>query len=74
MDEMRLKLSTKFMRNIVSKLISKLLSKELGYKVSIQLNDLDVWVINGDTTVKADVELKMNSEEFKKLVTKLGDE
>lgn len=72
MDEMRVKLSTKFMRNIVSKLIAKTIYKKTGCKVDIQLNDLDVWVIDGDTTVKLNVEAKLGNEEFNKIVKSIG--
>ena len=68
MDEMKMKLSTKFMKGIVSKMLSKWLYKKTGYKVNVQLNDIDVWIIDGDTSVKANVELKMNSSEFTKLM------
>jgi hypothetical protein len=68
MDEMRVKLSTNFMKNIVSKLLAKLLSKKLGYKIDIRIEDLDFWSIDGDTTVKLNVEAKLDSQEFKKLV------
>ena len=74
MDEMKLKLSTKFMRKIVSKLIAKAVYKKFGCKVDIQLNDLDVWVVNGDTTVKVNAEVKMNSNEFNKIMNGIEDE
>lgn len=68
MDEMRIKLSTSFMRGIVSKLIARSIYKKYGYKVNIKLEDLDVWVINGDTTVKLNVEAKLKSEDFKRIM------
>ena len=68
MDEMKIKLSTRFMRKIVSKLIAKAISKKCGCKVNIKLNDLDISVIDGETDIKANVELKMNSEEFMKIM------
>lgn len=68
MDELKMKLSTKFMRGIVSKLISKFVSKKLGYKVDIQLNDLDIAVIDGDANINANVEVKINNEEFMKIM------
>lgn len=67
-DEMRVKLSTNFMRNIVSKLISKAIYKKFGCKVNIQLNDLDVWVVDGDTTVKLNVEARLKNDEFNKIM------
>ena len=68
MDEMKMKLSTKFMRNIVSKLIAKAIYKKIGYKVDIQLNDLDISVIDGDANINANVEVKINNEEFMKIM------
>lgn len=68
MDELKLKLSTKFMRGIASKLIAKAISKKLGCKVDIQLNDLDISVVDGETKINTNVELKMDSDEFMKLM------
>lgn len=74
MDEMRVKLRTKFMRNIVSKLIARFIYKKTGYKIDIQLNDLDVFAINGDTTVKLNMEAKIKSEEFSKFMESLDQD
>ena len=68
MDEMRIKLSTSFMRGIVSKLIARFIYKKYGYKVNIKLEDLDMWGIDGDTTVKLNVEAKLKSEDFKRIM------
>ena len=74
MDEMKLRLSTKFMRNLVSKLISKAIYKKYGYKVDIQLNDLDVSVIDGETSINTNVEVKLNNSEFMKIMKTIGME
>ena len=71
MDEMKLKLTTKFMRGIVSKLIERSIYKKYGYRVNVQLNDLDIRVVDGETTINTNVEAKISSEEFKKMMTKL---
>ena len=68
MDEMRIKLSTSFMRGIVSKLIARSIYKKYGYKVNIKLEDLNVWFIDGDTTVKLNIEAKLKSEDFKRIM------
>lgn len=68
MDEMRVNLKTNFMRNIVAKLISRAIYKKYGYKVNIQLNDIDLWSIDGDTTIKLNVEAQVKSEEFNKIM------
>lgn len=72
MDEMKVKLSTKFMRNIVSKLLAKAIYKKYGYKVNIQLNDLDISVIDGETKISTNVEVKLESQEFMKIVKSVG--
>lgn len=74
MDEMRVKLGTKFMRGMVSKIVSKLIYKKTGYKIDIQLNDLDVSVIDGDTTIKVNMEAKLKSEEFNKIIKSLDND
>lgn len=71
MDEMKLKLTTKFMRGIVSKLIEKSIYKKYGCIVNIQLNDLDINIVDGETIINTNVEAKISSEEFKKMMTKL---
>ena len=71
MDEMKLKLSTNFMKSIVSKLIAKSIYKKYGCKVNIQLDELDINIIGGETTINANVEAKINSDEFRKMMTKL---
>lgn len=68
MDEMRVKLKTNFMRNIVAKLMSRAIYKKYGYKVNIQLNDVDLWSIDGDTTIKLNVEVQLKSDEFNKIM------
>ena len=72
MDEMKVKLSSKFMRNIVAKLIAKVLYKKLGYEIDIQLNDLDISVVDGETKISTNVDLKLDSKEFIKIMKSLG--
>lgn len=68
MDEMALKLRTNFMKNIVSKLITKSFYKKYGYKIDIQLDDLDVSIINGETKINTNVTVKLDGETFKEIV------
>lgn len=72
MDEMKLKLSTKFMRNLISKLISKVIYNKFEYKIDIQLHELTIEFINGETKVSTNVEAKMNGEEFAKMIKNVG--
>lgn len=72
MDEMKIKLSTKFMRGIVSKLIKRAIYKKLGCNVDIQINDLDVNFVDGETSINTSVEVKLDSKEFKKIINSIG--
>ena len=72
MDEMNVKLTTRFMRGIVSKLLAKSIYKKTGYKIDIRLHDLNVSVVDGDTKILTNVEVKMTSGEFVKLMKKIG--
>ena len=70
MDELKIKSS--LIRNLITKLISKTLEKKLGYKVNIQLNDLDVKVVDGDAHLHLDVNLDMDNQEFMKIVKSIA--
>ena len=72
MDEMKLKLTTKFMRTFVSKLLAKFIYKKYGYKIDIQLNDLDISFVDGETNVNANVGLKIDSKEFMTIMKNVG--
>jgi hypothetical protein len=72
MDELKMRLTTKFMRNLVSKLIARTIYKKYGYKIDIQLNDLDVSIIDGETKLSTNVEVKLDSKEFMKIVKSMG--
>lgn len=72
MDEMKIKLSTKLMRGFVSKLLARMIYKKTGYKVDIHVNDLDVKVIDGEANVAANLEVKINNDEFLKIIKSIG--
>ena len=72
LDEMKVKLSTKFMRNIVSKLIAKAIYKKFGYKVDIQLKDLDISVTNGEAKINTNIEVNIDNNEFMKIIKSAG--
>lgn len=74
MDEMKLNISSKFMRNIVGKLITKMVKKKLGYRIDVDLNELNIEVINETAHVHANIDLGVNNEEFKKITRVLAKE
>lgn len=72
MDEMLIKLRTKFMRKVVSKLIGKAIQSKTGYKVNIQFNDLEASFNDGEITINANLEAKMDKQEFMKILKSEG--
>lgn len=68
MDEMKLKLSSKFMRSMVAKIISKSIYNKLGFKPKIQINEIEAEMkddkihfhINADGEVDDKVLLKIS--------------
>ena len=74
MDEMKLKLSTKFMKGLLAKFISKSIKKKYGYKVDIHINEINLDMFNGDTNLHLDVDVKVNGDEFKSLIESIVED
>ena len=73
MDELKLNLSSKFMRGIVTKLIAKAIYKKTGYKIEVELNSINVEVINGKAHIHADVDAEIDNEELMNIVKTIKD-
>ena len=73
MDELKLNLSSKFMRGIVTKLIAKAIYKKTGYKIEVELNSINVEVINSKAHIHADVDVEIDNEELMKIVKTIKD-
>ena len=69
---MLIKLRTKFMRKVVSKIIGKAIQSKTGYKVNIQFNDLEASFNDGEITINANLEAKMDKQEFMKILKSEG--
>ena len=67
-----MRLSTKFMKNMVSKIISKSVYKKTGYKVNVQLNKIDIEMVDGKIYLHADVDGEIENEEFMKIIKSIG--
>ena len=73
MDMLMIKLSTKFMKGMVAKIIARKVYKKFGYKIDIQLNDVQIDMINGDIKFHIDADGKMNKTEFDRLMEMIND-
>lgn len=68
MDELKLKLSTKIMKGLIGTLLSKAVSKKLGCDIDILLNDIELKTENGEIHLHADVDAKIDNNEFVKIL------
>lgn len=72
MDEMKIKISTKFMRGIVAKIASKIIASKLSIKADIQLNGISVEKINDKIHLHLDVDADIDEKDLLK-ITRLAN-
>lgn len=72
MDEMKIKLSTKFMKGIIAKIVKRTISKKLGYDIDILINEIDIKTIDGKVHLHVDVDGEINNDEFMKIIKNIG--
>lgn len=72
MDELKLVLSSRLMRGIVTKIIKKAIFKKTGYEIDIQINKISAEVNEGKVSVNLDVDAEMNSEDLLTIVKNGG--
>ena len=71
MDELKLKLSTKFMRNLLAGYISKALYKKFGYEVDVDIEEVSIETVDGTVRLHANVDAAISNEEFMKIIKQL---
>lgn len=74
MDELKLKLSTKFMKGIVANLVSKAIAKKVGYNIDILLNEIEVRNEGGKIHLHIDADAEIENSEFVKIIKSIGME
>ena len=65
---MKIKLTTKLMKNTFSKLLTKIIYNKMGIDMNIQIDKLEIQVKDGETTIKTNVEVKLDNDEFRDLI------
>lgn len=74
MDMLKFKLiSSKMMKGIIEKIIVKKIYQKLGYKIDIQINDIQIDIIDGNISCHLDTNLKMNKPEFDRLLSDIEE-
>lgn len=68
MDEMKIKLSTKFMRGVVAKILSKTIFSKFGYNVDIKLNGIEIKTIDGKIHFHINADAEISNDEFMKVL------
>ena len=74
MDEMKLNLTTKFMRGVLARLISRKIKKQYGYKIDIHFDEIKLDMFDGHTYVRLHVDLNLSNVEFKKLMKSIDED
>ena len=72
MDEMKIKLSTRWMKEIITKLISKAICNKLGYKIDIRINEIEVRTSDGRIQIHADVDAETDKRELIRIAKGFG--
>lgn len=74
MGEMKLNLSTNFMRNLVSKFVVKAIHKKLGVKPELQINELKVEMIDGKIRFHINIDGVVDEKVFTKISRMIDEE
>lgn len=70
-DELKMKLSTKFMRGVLATLLQKMILKKTGYSVDIQIEEISIETVDGKVRLHANVDGEISNEEFMRIVKRL---
>ena len=73
LDIFKLNFGSKLVKGIITKAIRRYVKKQFGIDIQLELDTLDVDYNDGDVTVKANLELKVNRNETKKLLTQIDE-
>lgn len=68
MDELKLSISTNFMRNLITKILDKLIFKKTGYHVGIQINEIKAESTDGKIRIHMDADVEMSYEDLKNIL------
>ena len=70
MDTM--KISSKFMRGLISKLVKNIIRKKFGYEVDIQLDELMVTIDEGKANLRINAGADISKDELIKIIKEIG--
>lgn len=72
MDELKLVISTRFMRNLITRILAKIIYKKFGYKVDIHINKIEAETYDGKIRLHMDADIETNEEDLKNILKNGG--
>ena len=73
LDIFKLNFGSKLVKGIITKAIRKYVKKQFGIDIQLDLETLDIDYNDGDIIAKANIELKVNRNETKKILTHIDE-
>lgn len=72
MDELKLNITTAFMKNLIAKTISKIIQKKLGYSLDILLNQIEIKATDGKIRIHIDADAVTTNDDLLKMIKTAG--
>lgn len=73
LDIFKLNFGSKLVKGMITKLIRKYVKKQFGIDMQLELETLDIDYNDGDIVAKASLELKLDRNETKKILTQIDE-
>lgn len=71
MDELKMKLRTNFMRNLLAGYISNLIYKKVGHEVGVNIEEVSIETVDGKVKLHVNVDAEISNDEFMKIIKQL---
>ena len=72
MDELKLKIGSKFMKGAISGMVRKMIKKNFGYDVNVRIEGLNVTLTDGKAHVHLNADAEINNDDITKILTAIG--
>ena len=72
MDELKLNITTAFMKNLIAKMIAKMIQKKLGYSLDILLNQIEIKAADGKIRIHIDADAVTTNDDLLKMIKGAG--
>lgn len=72
MNELKLNITTTFMKNLIAKTISKIIRKKLGYSLDILLNQIEIKATDGKIRIHIDADAVTTNDDLLKMIKTAG--